>query len=141
MRAAQLRLEEAQRPLVLVTGVFDLLHAGHMRLLFQAREKAEHGTLVVGVNSDRWCAEHKRVPVMNFAERVTALGYMPWDKLVEIDTQAELRDLINRLRPDLHVLGTDHLGYESKYPWMRKMFVRSGGMHTTEIIKRVRGLV
>jgi cytidyltransferase-like protein len=42
--------QEQARDLVVVTGVFDLLHIGHLRFLEAARELA--GALAVGVESD-----------------------------------------------------------------------------------------
>jgi D-glycero-beta-D-manno-heptose 1-phosphate adenylyltransferase len=131
--------KDLPRPIVLVTGVFDLLHCGHMRMLFAAREKAEGGTLVVAMNTDRWIKEHKgcQRPIMSWPERAATLGYMPIDYLVEIDSADELRRLTLRLRPDLKVMGADHLQSASKWPWMRKMFVRCGSMRTSEIVRRV----
>jgi cytidyltransferase-like protein len=132
---------ELSRPIVLVTGGFDLLHCGHMRLLFAAREKAgDKGTLVAAMNSDRMIKETKgcQRPIMSWPERAATLGYMPIDYLVEIDSADELRKLTLKLRPDLKVMGADHLASASKWPWMRKMFVRSTGMRTSEIVRRVR---
>lgn len=139
-RANALQADMLMRPVVLVTGVFDLLHVGHMRMLFAAREKAEGGTLVVAMNSDRMVQEMKGEsrPIMSWCERAATLGYMPVDVLVEVDSDVELRDLTNRIRPDIKVMGMDHFpASASKYPWMRKMFVRAGGMRTSEIIQRV----
>ena len=125
------------RPIVLITGVFDLLHVGHMRAIYAAKKKA--GTLVVAVNSDEWVRKYKdpRRPIMSFIERITALKYMPVDVIVEINTEKELRDLTISLKPDLKVMGSDHLDVVHKYPWMKKMLVRVGGMHTSIIINRV----
>jgi bifunctional ADP-heptose synthase (sugar kinase/adenylyltransferase) len=45
--------KDIARPLVLVLGTWDLLHFGHMRVLFAAREKAtDQGTVICGMYSD-----------------------------------------------------------------------------------------
>lgn len=132
--------KDLPRPLVLVTGVFDLMHAGHMRMLFAAREKAgTHGTVLVALNSDEWVRVHKgnQRPILNFVERAAALNYMPIDVLCELNSERELRDLTMRLRPDLKVMGSDHVDVVGKYPYMRKMLVRNGGVSTSTIITRI----
>jgi rfaE bifunctional protein nucleotidyltransferase chain/domain len=86
---------------VLSTGVFDLLHPGHIRRLTAAR--AQGDVLVVGVNSDRSAraAKGPARPVMPEPERaeiVAALGVV--DAVVIFDDVAPDR-LIERLRPDV----------------------------------------
>ena len=40
------------------TGVFDMFHIGHLRVLQRARENCDH--LIVGVTSDQLCIERKQ---------------------------------------------------------------------------------
>ena len=89
------------RPVVIVQGVWDLLHSGHMRVLFTARERAgKRGTVVCGMMSDRWLVKNGRKPVMNWVERATALAYMPVDLLVEIDGEGDYVALVDLAMPD-----------------------------------------
>jgi cytidyltransferase-like protein len=62
---------------VLVVGVFDLFHVGHIRLLKRAKELGDR--LIVAVNSDKVVASYKRVPVIDQtarAEIVAACRYV-----------------------------------------------------------------
>lgn len=54
--------------IVLMTGCFDLLHAGHLDAICDA---SEHGTLVVGINSDDFVKRLKgeNRPIRNQEER------------------------------------------------------------------------
>ena len=52
---------------VYTSGVFDLLHAGHVEALRRAREQGDE--LIVGVLSDADAASYKRVPVIPYAQR------------------------------------------------------------------------
>lgn len=134
---------ELPRPVVLVNGVFDILHSGHMKVLSFARERAGvRGTLVCAMDSDRLVREQKGAdrPVLNWIERATALGYMPIDFLVEVDSTAEMIRLVKGLRPDLRVQGGDYVDGATRFPWLRKMFVQTGGMRTSEIIRRCRAV-
>jgi glycerol-3-phosphate cytidylyltransferase len=51
------------------TGVFDMLHIGHLRIL--ERSKSHCDELVVGVTTDELCSQVKKVqPVIPFDERI-----------------------------------------------------------------------
>ena len=95
------------RRVVFTNGCFDILHAGHIRLLEQAR--AEGDVLVVGVNSD---ASVKRIkgetrPVIGEGERAEALLALECvDRVVLYDEDTPLA-VINAIRPDVLVKGAD----------------------------------
>ena len=137
IRAERIDPETLERPVCVVNGVFDILHSGHMKLLFHAREHCK--TLIVAMNSDRMVRDLKGPsrPVLNWIERATALGYTPIDLLCEFDSETELRDLLNRVRPDFRVQGGEYKDQHTKYPWLQKLYVRSDGMRTSEIIRRI----
>lgn len=56
---------------VVVSGGFDPLHSGHIKLFQAARELGD--SLVVGVNSDAWLTRKKGRPFMPFDERVNII--------------------------------------------------------------------
>lgn len=96
------------RRIVFTNGVFDILHAGHIHLLREA--KALGDVLVVGVNSDASAARLKQRgrPVNTASDRlalVQALESVDHAVLFDEDTPASL---IRRLRPDIHVKGGDY---------------------------------
>ena len=67
---------------VYVDGVFDLFHAGHVRLLQQARELGDD--LVVGVVTDADAMTYKRAPVLTYPERVAVVRACRYaDEVVE----------------------------------------------------------
>lgn len=51
---------------VLVSGGFDPVHSGHIQMI---REAANHGDVVVLLNSDEWLTRKKGKPFMKFEER------------------------------------------------------------------------
>lgn len=138
MRASAFDGHDLPRPIVVVNGAFDLLHSGHMKVISYARERAK--TLICAMDSDRRirAAKGPERPILNWIERATALGYLPLDYLVEIDSDTEMRDFLNSVRPDLRVQGGDYLGQASKYPWLDKLYVQTGGLRTSEIIRRIK---
>jgi bifunctional ADP-heptose synthase (sugar kinase/adenylyltransferase) len=130
----------APRPIVVVNGGFDLLHAAHMRLIFAARDKAgPKGTLVCALDADSRirAAKGAQRPILSFVERATTLGYMPIDYLVEIASDDDMAELMCALEPDLRVQGGDYKGHATKFPEVPKMFVANRGLHTSEIVRRI----
>jgi len=140
VRPADLATLDLPRPLVLTNGCFDVLHSGHMKVLAAARSKA--ATLVTALDSDQRVAALKGLghPLQSWIERATSLKYMPIDYLVEFGSDQDFTQIMLALRPDLWVRGADHVGDPDPYPWVPKMFVRDGGMRTSEIIRRIQSL-
>jgi D-beta-D-heptose 7-phosphate kinase / D-beta-D-heptose 1-phosphate adenosyltransferase len=107
--AARLDAERnAGRRIVLTNGVFDILHAGHVQFLRQA--KALGDVLVVGINSDSSTRRLKGPgrPINSERDRmalVAALDAVDYVALFDEDTPTEL---IRLLHPHIHVKGGDY---------------------------------
>jgi rfaE bifunctional protein nucleotidyltransferase chain/domain len=108
--AAQLGVElrRAGRRISFANGCFDVLHAGHVRYLQAARERAD--ALVVGINSDRSVAALKGPgrPLLTAearAELVAALE--PVDYVIVFD-ELNVEALLEELRPQVHCKGPDY---------------------------------
>jgi D-beta-D-heptose 7-phosphate kinase/D-beta-D-heptose 1-phosphate adenosyltransferase len=89
-------------------GCFDLLHPGHISLLRQARQATDR--LVVGLNSDasvRGLKGDDR-PVQNEAARAQVLASLETVDLVVIFAEETPVRLIEALRPDCLVKGSDY---------------------------------
>ena len=87
---------------VFVSGRFNILHPGHMRLLRSAKEYGER--LVVGVESDRLAGFAAHLP-----ENLRLEGLQGHSLVDEAFIFDELiTDLISRLRPDIVVKGKEH---------------------------------
>ncbi|HEV2073929.1 MAG TPA: D-glycero-beta-D-manno-heptose 1-phosphate adenylyltransferase [Thermomicrobiales bacterium] len=98
----------AGRRIVFTNGVFDILHAGHVRLLQQARQLGD--VLVVGINSDASVRRLKgeQRPINGEQDRlslIAALDAVDYTVIFTEDTPAEV---IQALRPDIHVKGGDY---------------------------------
>jgi len=106
--AAVQTARDAGKTVALANGGFDLLHVGHVRYLEGAKALAD--VLVVAVNDDASVRALKgpgrpRIPAAERAEIVAALACT--DHVV-VFSEPDVRAVLRRLRPHLHVKGTDY---------------------------------
>lgn len=95
------------RTLALTNGCFDLLHVGHVRLLRAAAREAD--LLVVALNSDASARANKGEgrPLVPLDERMEVVAALEWVDYVTSFDEPTAHDLLQALRPDVHVKGTD----------------------------------
>ncbi len=105
----QLNIErQAGRTIVFTNGVFDILHAGHVHFLRQAKELGD--VLVVGVNTDRGAQrlKGKSRPINSARDRLALVAALdPVDHVILFDEDTPT-ELIRALRPHVHVKGGDY---------------------------------
>jgi len=96
------------KKLVLTNGCFDLLHAGHVRYLEEARGCGD--ALIVAVNSDQSVRELKGPsrPLNNELERSEVLGALRCVDHVTIFTGKRVSEVIRLLRPAVYAKGGDY---------------------------------
>ena len=97
---------------VFTNGCFDLLHVGHLRLLWFARSQGDR--LVVGLNSDESVRRLKGPtrPILPVDERrEMLLALEPVDQVIIFHEDTPLT-LIEALRPEVLVKGPDYAGRE-----------------------------
>jgi rfaE bifunctional protein nucleotidyltransferase chain/domain len=91
----------------LTNGCFDVLHVGHVRLLREARALAD--LLVVALNSDASARANKGParPLVPLSERMELVAALEGVDFVTSFAEPTAAELLLRLRPDVHVKGTD----------------------------------
>jgi len=127
-------------------GCFDILHAGHVQFLREARKQGD--LLVVGLNSD---ASIRRIkgddrPVNHEADRVMVLSELESvDYIVVFDDDTPI-ELIEAIRPSVLVKGADYtreqvVGHEvvERHGGRIALVDLVEGRSTTNIIQRIGG--
>ena len=87
---------------VFVSGHFNVLHPGHLRLLRFAKECG--GRLIVGVESDRVAGQAAHVKEQLRLESVRSIGWV--DEAILVNTS--IMEVIQSLKPDIVVKGKEH---------------------------------
>ena len=119
------RLDGEGRRLVFTNGCFDLLHAGHVRYLRQARALGD--CLVVALNSDASVRALKGParPLQPELDRAEILGSLrAVDRVLVFDSE-RVTDLIRRIRPHLYAKGGDYTP-ETLHPDERRALDEAG---------------
>ena len=89
-------------------STFDLLHAGHVQMLREAKEQCDY--LLVGLQIDPTIdrAEKNR-PVQTVVERYTqlkAIGYV--DEIIPYCTEEDLEDILQMYHINVRILGEEY---------------------------------
>ena len=90
----------------MVSGGFDPLHIGHLRMI---KEAAQHGKVIVVVNSDAWLLRKKGFIFMPFEERKEIIeGYAEVDRVEAVDdSDGTVCEALWRLKPTYFANGGD----------------------------------
>ena len=90
-------------------GAFDLLHAGHVVMLKEARENCDH--LIVGLQTDPTIdRQEKNTPVQSVYERFTQLTAIKYvDEVIPYDTERSLIDLLESTPINVRFIGEDYI--------------------------------
>ena len=90
-------------------GAFDLMHAGHMLMLEDAKSICDK--LIVGIQSDPSIDRpFKNRPVQSFKERtIMVSGCKYVDEILLYHTEEELLNILKKVNPDVRILGSDYL--------------------------------
>ena len=107
--------ENGKKKVVLASGVFDLLHLGHVKFLEEAKKAGgKDSELVVIIARDSTVEENKgRKPIMSENQRralVESLKVV--DEAVLGFKKFDLGDVIARVKPDVIALGYDQADME-----------------------------
>jgi len=98
--------ENEKKPTVMVSGGFDPIHAGHIRMI---RHAAQFGDVIVVANSDDWLYRKKGFIFMEWERRVEILNAIKGVILVDSvdDSDGTVCEAIKRLKPNFFANGGD----------------------------------
>ena len=107
--------KRGKKKVVLASGVFDLLHLGHVKFLEEAKKAGgKDAELIVIIARDSTVEENKgRKPIMSENQRralVESLKVV--DEAVLGFEKFDLGDVIERIKPDIIALGYDQADME-----------------------------
>lgn len=146
LKTAVSELKKSGKNVVFTNGCFDILHAGHVKYLFEARKLGD--ALVLGLNSDESVRRLKGEsrPINSELDRAKVLAALGCVDFVVIFGEETPKELIDTLVPNILVKGADYkpeniVGYDTVVKNGGKVitieFVE--GKSTTKTIEKIKG--
>lgn len=105
------RIEEIRREgkkIATLNGSFDLLHAGHLQIIYEASQAAD--VLIVALNTDDSIKQYKStsrpiIPLEYRLEMITALEFVNYATWFN---ETDPRNILSIIKPDVHVNGAEY---------------------------------
>jgi len=120
-------------------GAFDLLHAGHVVMLKEAKDNCDH--LIVGLQTDPSIdRQEKNQPVQSVYERYVQLrGVKYIDEIIPYDTEQSLLDLLEATEIHIRFVGEDYVDKYFTGKGLHEVWYtnRKHSFSTTELRNRV----
>jgi glycerol-3-phosphate cytidylyltransferase len=107
MKAMQRNTSVEKGKVGFTCSAFDLLHAGHVSMLRDAKDQCDY--LICGLQVDPSGRKGKNKPIQTVVERYTqlkAVGYV--DEIIPYGTEEDLEDILNMYNIDIRILGEEY---------------------------------
>jgi len=138
-------IKSQDKLIVYTTGVFDLIHPGHLNLLKKARALGHK--LIVGVQEDDSVEEQKgKRPIMACEQRMAMLEVLPFVDIVFSYSDLDQRKMLELYKPDIMVQGgdwmktgdrTEIIEYLQNHNIRLAQFPYTKGISSTEIKEKI----
>lgn len=101
-------LRRQNKKIATLNGTFDLLHAGHLYILFEASQLAD--ILIVALNSDLSIKANKGParPIIPLSYRMQLLTAITFVDYVTWFEETDPRTLLAKIKPDVHINGMEY---------------------------------
>lgn len=100
-------LKKQNKVVVTYNGSFDLLHAGHIQSLQEARQQGD--VLIIALNSDKSVKSYKgpHRPIISQKNRALQLATLECVDYVVLFDQINSINILNKIKPNIHCNGAD----------------------------------
>ena len=121
-------------------GSFDLLHAGHVVMLKEAKNNCDY--LIVGLQTDpNLDRKNKNIPIQSIYERFVQLSAIKFvDEILVYDSENSLLDLLESTPIDIRFVGDDYKNKNFTGKGIGKTFFtnRKHTFSTTSLRERIK---
>jgi rfaE bifunctional protein nucleotidyltransferase chain/domain len=131
------------RSIATLNGSFDLLHAGHLHMIYEASLQAD--ILIVGLNTDRSIQQYKSIkrPIIPLKYRLKMMAALAFVDVVTWFDETNPIALLEEIKPDVHVNGAEYgencieANTVRKYGGRVHIVQLIPSLSTTNIIKKI----
>jgi rfaE bifunctional protein nucleotidyltransferase chain/domain len=137
-------LKRQNRTIATLNGSFDLLHAGHLYILFEAAKTAD--VLIVALNTDASVKSYKGPtrPLISLSYRLQMIAALEFVDYVTWFDEPDPRNILQIIEPHVHVNGIEYGENCIEAPVVKSMGAkmhlvdRIPGLATSEIITKIK---
>ncbi len=138
-----IELRSKAKTIATLNGSFDLMHAGHLEMIYQASLQGD--VLILALNTDRSIREYKSPlrPIIPLEYRIRMMAALEMVDYVTWFDETDPRQILSRIKPDIHVNGAEYgencIEAETVRAHGGKIHIVSlvPGLSTSEIIKKI----
>lgn len=143
-KVASLRSEG--KTIATLNGSFDLMHAGHLHILYEASKTAD--ILILALNTDRSIQEYKSPdrPIIPLEYRLQMMAAIEYVDYITWFDETDPRRLLSTIQPDIHVNGAEYgencIEAETVKAHGGRIHIVQlvPGLSTSQILKKIRSL-
>jgi glycerol-3-phosphate cytidylyltransferase len=129
----------------LTASCFDLLHAGHILMLEEAKSVCDYLVCALQTDPSIDRPKEKRKPIQSLVERQIQLQAVKFvDEIIVYETEDDLLNILKTRSPDLRIVGEEYIGRDfTGRDWCEKNNVeiyynsRNHNFSTTSLLERI----
>ena len=106
--AAIASLRTQKKTIAALNGSFDLLHAGHLQIIYEASQVGD--VLIVALNTDHSIQQYKspKRPIIPLEYRLQMMAALEFIDYLTWFDETDPRQLLSVIKPDVHVNGAEY---------------------------------
>ncbi|CCB89930.1 MAG: adenylyltransferase/cytidyltransferase family protein [Simkania sp.] len=139
-------IRKSGRTIATLNGSFDLLHAGHLKIIHEAKKQAD--CLIMALNTDRSIKEYKSPdrPLITLKHRLEMVAALEAVDYVTWFDETDPCKLLSVIQPDVHVNGSEYgkdcIEADTVRKYGGKIHIVSlvPGLSTSQIIDKIKSL-
>lgn len=101
-------IKASGKTIATLNGSFDLLHAGHLHIIYEASRQAD--VLIVALNSDSSIKQYKSLkrPFIPLDGRLRMMAALSFVTYVTSFEETDPRAILSKIKPNVHVNGAEY---------------------------------
>jgi rfaE bifunctional protein nucleotidyltransferase chain/domain len=101
-------LKAQGKKIATLNGSFDLLHAGHLHIIYEASLQGD--MLIVALNTDQSIQQYKspKRPIVTLSSRARMMAALGFVDFVTCFDETDPRTILEKIKPHVHVNGAEY---------------------------------
>lgn len=102
------KIRACNHTIATLNGSFDLLHAGHLEIIYQASKQAD--VLIIALNTDASIKAYKSPsrPIIPLEYRMQMIAALEMVDFVTYFNEVDPRNILTKIQPNIHVNGAEY---------------------------------